>query len=154
FAFASGGTYTEIDDCLDRLSYAPSSWDPACFEVPLFLRDLVARTFPIVVDGRRLPPSQRHLAAVVSHPPDDPEIVRFRQAVLRELAARPELRRALERLYARVRRFKELLGPHDANEEPDIGKRRLSMLRTAHEAIAILAGEFDGAESGLTRLAE
>lgn len=152
FAFAAGGTYSEIDDCLDRRARVPSSWDPACFERAVFLRELLARSFPIVIDGRRLAPDQKHLGALVAHPPDDPEVARFRQEVLRELAESPALRRDLERLYVSVRRFKELLGPKDPSEQAEIARRRMEILTVAHEVIELLAGGFEAARSGLARL--
>jgi DNA mismatch repair protein MutS2 len=154
FAFASGGTYTEIDDCLDRATPAPSAWDPACFERALFVRELVVACFPIVIEGARYAPGQRHLVELISRPPADAAIARFRQEILRELSASPAHRRSLEQAYVGIRRLKELLGPKDSTELPAPERRRMEILGVARSTIDGLASGFEGAGSGLARLRE
>ena len=152
FAFASGGSHTEIQDCLERAARVPSAWEPECFERDVFLSDLVQQCFPIVIDGTSLSPGREHFTALVAHPPADREVVRYRQEILAELVARPELRADLERVYRGVRRFKELLGPLDRHEIPEINRRRIETLGVAREVIEAMAAGFEGARSGLGRL--
>ena len=154
FAFASGGTFTELDDCLERVTLAPSSWDPACFERALFVRELCAERLRIVIDGRPFAPSLPHLVRHVSHPPSDAETVRFRHAILAELVAKPPFRREVERTYARIHRFKELLGPKEQSELPAPERKRMEILATARAIVDGLGAGFEGATSGLARLGE
>lgn len=154
FAFASAGTYTELDDCLDRVEHPRTTWDPAGFERSLFLKELLASSFTITIDGKRFSPSPVHLAALVARPPADPAIVRCRQAVLAELVDRPELRRELGRAYVQLRRFKELLGPKDAAELPAPERRRMEVLSVAFSLVESLRTGFVSAKSALSRLTE
>jgi DNA mismatch repair protein MutS2 len=154
FAFASGGTFTELDDCLDRAAPLPSPWDPTCFERGLFVRELVTQWFKVQIDGAPQDVSVKHLVEVLTRPPRDLAITRFRQAILRELAATAALRRDLEKTYVLVRRFRDLLGPKDASELAAPERRRMDVLRTARALVDELATGFEGATSGLSRLRE
>ena len=152
FAFASAGTFTELDDCLDHIEPLPSPWDPACFERGLFVRELVQRRFGVEIDGASHEASTKHLIDVLCHPPRDLAVTRFRQDVLRELGASEALRRDLEKTYLRMRRFRALLGPKDASELSAPERRRMDVLSTARALIDGLATGFEGATSGLSRL--
>jgi len=154
FAFAAAGTYTEIDDCLDHADAGATLWDPTGFEKPLFLKDLVEQGFAIVIDGGVRVPSRKLLGALLSRPPVDPGVTRFRQEILRELAATPALRRAVEQTYVRVLRLRELLGPKDTMEIPAPTRRRMEILAVVRAVFRGLAADFQGASSGLRRLGE
>ena len=152
FAFASGGAYTELEDCLDRAKVARSSWDPSCFDKDLFLDDLVERCFPIVIGGASITPNRTYLGRLISHPPDDRRIARHRQAILAELTEQPHLRKSVERLYLEIRKLVELVGPKEAHEGDAIDRRRIEALDVARRIIDLMAEGFEGARSGLDRL--
>ena len=154
FAFASGGTFTELDDCLDHATVSPTSWDAAAFERALFLRELCAERMPIRIDGKTYAPSATHLLRLVAHPPSDAETVRFRHEILRELAAAPTWRRELEQTYLRLRSWKELFGPKERSELPAPERKRMEILAGARAIASGLREGFAGAKSGLSRLSE
>lgn len=155
-AFASGGTEGALDGCLESAGYAPSDFDPGCFEHDLFLLELVRRALRVKVGGRALIASEAHLLGLIGRPPSDPEVVPFRQAVLAELAEDRELRAATTELYVSIHALRTLL----STATPlggflDIAHRRLDVLIALRELIDALASPvFARAKSGLSRLAD
>ena len=152
FAFASGGTETPLSTCLDHARNVASTWDPASFERDVFVTELVRRAFPIHIRGATLAPSQLHLRGLLVQPPADAAVVRFRQEVLTELSARPEVLRELEDLYVSLRDFQTLLGPSGMGEEPEINRRRVDALAKARDIVVSMAEGFEGTTSALARL--
>ncbi len=75
----------------------------------------------------------------------------FRQRVLGELLERPELRRALEGAYVKLRELFALLESSDSGKHFDPVARRLEILRATERAIDTLAEAFPGVSSGLSR---
>ena len=152
-AFAAGGTETALDDCLDRATRAKTSWDPSSFERDVFVADLVRVCMPIVIGGRSYAPHQGHLRALLSGPPADLGTIGFRQLVLRELRDTAKYRRALESLLVDLRDLKRLLGPPELGEELERNRRRVDALAAVRRIFDGMATGFEGATSGLARLA-
>lgn len=153
FAFESGDAGGLLSLAVDEAPVAASDWDPDDFAGGLFLADLVRECFTPVLGGQRYEPSQRHLLAVLTHPPRDAADVALRQDVLRELTERPELRAALERAYVSLHRLRSLL-----DEQPmtpgETARRKIEVLQTLRSFFDEVAEGVTGARSALSRLAE
>jgi DNA mismatch repair protein MutS2 len=153
FAFASGVSGGLFQEALERASVGASTFTPGAFARDLFLDDLAARCFRVRAEGREHAPHRGYLLRVLAHPPADPAVVDFRRAILGELAGSPELRRATERLYALLVRFRALLEGATASKKWDSTRRQLDLLGVAKQLFDHLARAFAGATSGLARLA-
>jgi DNA mismatch repair protein MutS2 len=149
FAFAAGGAMDAFDDAVARASLPPSSWGRANFARDIYLDELVERTLAVRIAGKSYRTCTRYLARVVGEPPRDPRDVEARRGVLAELAARPEMRAALESVYAGIVRLRTLLS---AARQPAPRVRRVEILRAARETFELLAASFTGATSALARL--
>lgn len=149
FAFATGGEVEAFEAALLEAALPESGWDRADFERDLFLQDLVQRAFVVRVGQRVYEPCTGYLLRVIAAPPRDPEVVSFRRDVLAELVASQDRRAELERVYADLHRVRGLLC---AGPQPSRWLHRMEILREIHGAFAALAGAFEGATSGLSRL--
>jgi DNA mismatch repair protein MutS2 len=152
-AFASGVSGGLFADALDRATVAPSTWEPASFANDLFVASFVAQCFRVRIEGHEPPLATTHLVKVLAHPPDDPATVLHRRGVLAELVASPDLRRALEHLYATLGRFRTLLEGATGAGKWDRSRRQLDLLALVKETIDAMASGFASARSGLARLA-
>ncbi len=152
-AFAGGTSGGLFADALDRAAVAPSSWNPEHHEKDLFVHQLIATCFQIHIDGAAPAMMTRHLVRLLSAPPSDRDTVDFRRGVMAELIASPPLRRSLETLYQRLRRFRGLLEGTDSAGKWDVNRRQLDLLDAFRQIVEQLAGDFAGASSGLSRLA-
>ncbi len=151
FAFESGDAGGLLGRAVDEAPITPSRWDPAAFSGGLFLPELLASCFAIRVGKKVYEPSRTHLVRLLEHPPDDVRDVALRQDVLREIAAEPELRAALERIYVALRELRGLLDERPMTPGETI-RRKVEVL-TAIKAILDEAGEgLASAESALSRL--
>ena len=152
-AFASGVSGGVFSEALDRATVAPSTWEPASFAGDLFLPQFVALCFRVRIGGHEPTLSTNHLVKLLAHPPADPRVVRFRRAVVAELAGSPPLRAELERLYTTLGRFRTLLEGATGTAKWDGNRRQLDILLLIKEIIDCAAEGFLGAQSGLARLA-
>jgi DNA mismatch repair protein MutS2 len=152
-AFASGVSGGLFADALDRALVAPSTWEPASFANDLFLQNFVASCFKIASKGGDEPlVSTTHLVKLLAYPPSDPATVHHRRAIVAELAESPELRSALEKLYASLCRFKKLLEGATGIGKWDANRRQLDVLALIKEIVDGMARGFVSARSGLSRL--
>ena len=152
-AFAAGVSGGVFSEALDRATVAPSTWEPASFASDLFLQQFVALCFKVTIDGQEPALSTNHLVKLLGHPPSDAATVMHRRAVVAELAASPELRRQLEKLYTTLCRFRTLLEGATGTAKWDANRRQLDILVLAKEIIDCTAEGFLTARSGLSRLA-
>ncbi len=153
FAFATGDVDDVLERVVDESPLAPSEFDDGKFGRDVFLDELVSRCMPVIAEGKVLPVRGRLLRRVIGRPPRDPAVAAFRQEILRELVARPELRLALERFYVRLRHLRELLTRMGGGVRVAAHRRRLDVLRTIVEVVR--AGcPFARATSGLRRIGE
>lgn len=153
FAFATGDVGDVLERLIDEMPLAPSIFDDAEFGRDLFLDELVRRCMPVVASGKTMPTRGKFLRRVLGRPPRDPEVVAFRQEVLRELVRAPELRTALERFYAHLHHLRDSLSRMGGSARVDAHRRRLDVLKTILEVIR--AGcSLAVAESGLRRIGE
>jgi DNA mismatch repair protein MutS2 len=152
FAFAAAGSDVALYEQLSHASLAFSSWDPACFSEDLYLPELLDKIAHLEIDGQRHEMHKKHLERVLSHPPDDIAVARFRQATLRELLSSPEHVASLERIYAKLRNFRALLTESSLGYRIDAGRRRIDILEAALAAVREMATSFEGASSALLRL--
>ena len=106
---------------------------------------------PVVAEGETYARSRALVLRVLEAPPEDPAVVPFRQAIFAELVERPAARLAAEQLYARLVHLRALLSKTGA-VRIDPFERRLAILRTIRDVVAIAASGFVGAKSGLARL--
>lgn len=150
-AFASGVSGGLFTEALDRARVAPSTWQPESFAADLFLSHFVSACFKVRAAGTHPLASATHLVRVLSSPPSDLRSVEFRRGILGEASSRPELRAALEKLYALLNRFRILLeGARGAGW--DVNRRQLDILQAGREVIECMAQDFASARSGLSRL--
>lgn len=151
-AFASGVSGGLFTEALDRARVAPSTWQPESFAADLFLSRFVGTCFKIRAAGKEPLVSATHLVRVLSTPPSDVKTVEYRRAIVSELTTLPELRAALQKLYALLCRFRTLLeGARGTGW--DVNRRQLDILQAGSEVIECMAEDFGAARSGLSRLA-
>jgi DNA mismatch repair protein MutS2 len=151
FAFAMGGSIEAFDQAVGAASLPASGWDRAYFARDLFLEQLIGRCLAVRIGGRTHEVCAPYLLRAIGEPPRSPEVLAFRRRVLAELASSPDLRADFERVYIEIVRLRTLLcaGRFAARE-----LRRLEILRAIHKVFGALAGSFEGATSGLSRLRE
>jgi DNA mismatch repair protein MutS2 len=153
FAFEGG----DIGGALAALAKAtpetPTSFDREHVSEQLFLNDLLASAFGIVVDGKTHAPDRALLGRILTQAPRDPADTAFRQSILRELAGDPAMRRDLESVYKATL---ELRARFDEIEfDPSSGiRRKLEILVAFKRCIDALADGFASAGEGLSRLRE
>lgn len=152
FAFAAGASTGAFSEAIDRASVCPTTWEPALFEKDLFLSDFVARAFAIVVDGRRYDPDEGYITRVLAAAPSDHATVLHRQGILRELLGEPAYRAELEGLYATMRDLRSALEETVIGKIWDANRRQLDILALAKQVFDKMAGSFESATSGLTRV--
>ncbi len=154
FAFASGGHRDSLERLTLTSQLEPSEFAPDCFVKDLFLADFVGRCTGFLIEGRRYQPHAARLTRLLAHPPADHGVLAFRQAIVAELLAAPQVKGALERSYLRLREIFQLLESTDSGKHFDPVARRLEILRAILRAIDQLASGFGAAESGLRRISE
>jgi DNA mismatch repair protein MutS2 len=154
FAFASGGDRDALDQLQDRALLEPSDFSPDCFARDLFVSDFVNRCTSFRIGARTFRPHEPRLTRLLSLPPANAEIVRFRQAVLSELLEKPVLRERFEQSYVHLRELFTLLESSDSGKHFDPVARRLEILRASKRSIDALSEGFGDAESGLARLGD
>lgn len=142
---------------LDRVLAGTSpeaDWSLDLFAEDLFVRELIHDCFQLRVEGLRYPVNQEFLFQVLSAPPTDPQAIRFRQDILRELASGEALLRRAEKLYVEVSKLLAMFKTPDHAQRLDIHSYRLDVFRQSKRIIDRMADGFGDATSGLKRLAE
>ena len=130
------------------------SWQPELFADDLFLDELIRSTFRIEIDGLRFPVNHDFLLRTISNPPGSREAIAFRQEILVELEAQPELLQQTRALYRRLSVLLDMFKAPDHTAQLDINAFRLDILREAKAVIDQMVEGFAHAESGLFRLHE
>src|SRR5450432_1211951 len=154
FAFATGGTAESFNKIWERAEFGPSDFSSDCFARELFLSDFVTRCLSYTVGGQKFAPERGHLLRLLSLPPRDPQVIRFRQQILAELVEHPTRAQELGLLAAKIRLLVLKLEAPDRGKRYDAIGRRVDILRSVRELIDELAGAFRGSGSGLARIAE
>lgn len=153
FGFARGTEEAELVR-LALPALAPSTFELRSFERDLFLDELIDGCFKITLGGKSFDACREFLRKVLTEPPSARHDVEFRQAILSELRERPDLLRALEQAYVRLRGFRSALcdgaGPQSGTQSV---RRRLDILLALDKAVMALGEPFQDAQSGLSRLA-
>jgi len=149
FAFAMGGSVEAFEEALAGATLPASAWDRAHFGRDLFLDDLVERCLPVRIKGRACRVTTPYLLRAIAEPPRDPAELAFRHAVLSELTTGDTARSDLESVYLEIVKLRTLLCAERIGVR---WLRRLEILRAVHQVFAALAGSFEGASSGLSRL--
>jgi DNA mismatch repair protein MutS2 len=152
FAFSSGVSGGLFNQALERAPLAPSTWVPKSFTSDLFLEELVARCFRVRAFGHEAQVNRGFLLRVLSHPPSDPRVTDLRRGILHELSTVPAYRAELEHLYATCCRLRAALEGATAGRKLDPTRRQLDVLGLLKEVFDHMAGSFEGAVSGLSRL--
>ena len=151
-AFLGRELGTQVHDALARAEVPASSWRPEFFAEDLFVRDLIAKTFDLEVEGRSYPINREFLFRALVHAPTDLETIEFRQAILRELEDDPVLRDRLYVLYRDLFDLLSLLKTPGYQGSLDLAAFHLDILRQARRVIDFQATGFAAARSGLHRL--
>jgi DNA mismatch repair protein MutS2 len=154
FAFATGGTAEAFGKIWERAAFCASDFASDCFARELFLGDFVTRCLSFTVGGQKYVPERGHMLGLLSHPPNDPKVTRFRQAILQELSADPERAQELGRLAAKIRLLVLKLEAPDRGKRYDAIGRRVDILRSVRELLDDLASAFADSSSGLSRIRE
>lgn len=153
FSFESGDAGALAVATMDEAPLAPSGWKAEHFAEGLFLESFIAKLFDLQLPEGTFVPRRKHLLRFLSAPPSDLEDVRLRQGVLRELEAKPELRRRVGKLYARLQNLMNLLGQQTLSIGETIA-RKVEVLQNIAGIIDDAAAHFVDAESALRRLGE
>lgn len=143
---------TEFHDLLAAARVPPGAWSPDFFAEDLFLEELISSCCTLELDGRSLPVNHRFLRRVLSHVPGDLETIRFRQAIVREIDERAEIRDAAERLYLALFDLASLHKTPSYQAHVDVAAFHLDILRQAQVVIDLMADAFSQCASGLARL--
>jgi DNA mismatch repair protein MutS2 len=153
-AFLGRASAGELDADLDGMDAGGSRWTPDNFAGDLFLGTLVRECMELRVRGQKARVYPGFLERVLRSPPTDLEVIRFRQAVLRELEVEQDLLASAEVLLVRIYRLLSLLraSRDDARLEPV--RFRLDVLRAFADAVTQMVEGFAAATSGLARLHE
>ncbi len=154
FAFATGGTAETFSKIWERAAFGPSDFSSDCFARELFLSDFVTRCLSFTVGGQKYLPERAHLLRLLSHPPKDQQVTRFRQQILAELVEHPERAQELGRLTAKIRLLVLKLEAPDRGKRYDAIGRRVDILRSVRELLDELGSAFAGSSSGLSRVRE
>jgi DNA mismatch repair protein MutS2 len=154
FSFAVGDGQELLAETFGAMKLAESSFDPAQFAGDLFIDAFVRKAFPVVIDGESYEPCRANLARLVCHPPRDPKITGYRRTILAELSERAEMRVSIERTYAALRRFLEVLVRSTDGSVVDHHEHRVEVLRGLQVVLADLGASLEGARSGLGSLFE
>ncbi|HEX6242835.1 MAG TPA: DNA mismatch repair protein, partial [Polyangiales bacterium] len=152
FAFASAGSDVALNELLERANLPLSTWDPTCFAQDLFLPSLIQQLSSVELRGQRFELHAGHLLRVLSHPPADIAVARFRQHTLHELISAPHWEAAFEELYLKLQQLRSLLRESGLGFRLDANRRRVEILLAAKAVIEHMADAFEGARSGLARV--
>lgn len=130
-----------------------SPWQPESFDEDLFVDELLGDAFRLEWRGRRYPVARRFLLRTLTRAPTDPEVIRFRQDILRELEADSGLREEAFGLFRDLFTLLSLLkSPRSA--QLDVRTFRLEVLEQGKKVVERMVDSFEGARSGLRRLHE
>jgi DNA mismatch repair protein MutS2 len=152
FAFASAGSDVALNEQLAQANLPFSTWDPECFSHDLYLPSLIEQLRKLTLRGQVFELHAGHLLRVLSHPPADIGVTRFRQHILHELLHVQGMEGAFEELYVRLQALRMLLRDSGLGFRLDANRRRIDILEAAKAVIEHMAGAFTGAQSGLSRL--
>jgi DNA mismatch repair protein MutS2 len=152
FAFASGVPSAAFAQALETAALPDSTWQPRSFAKELFLPELIAGAFKVVIAGQRYPIDQTNLGRILTRPPSDPAVVEFRRSVLAELSQSKALREDFERVYVDLHQFRSLLETPPLSRRLDANRRRLDILASVKSAIDHISESFGGVGDGLARL--
>jgi DNA mismatch repair protein MutS2 len=151
FAFATGDGGDALDRAVAQAKLPKSLWSLEEFASDVFLHELIDRCFPVVALGQTLPRSGALLYRILSQPPADARVTRFRQDVLVELLSHDGLRMRAEQLLSSLARFRGMLS-NKAGVRADAIERRLSILRAYRDVVLLACAGFSGLSSGLSRI--
>jgi DNA mismatch repair protein MutS2 len=152
FAFASAGSEVALNEQLAQANLPFSTWDPACFSQDLYLETLIEQLRKGSVQGQAFELHAGHLLRVLSHPPADIAVTRFRQHILHELVNVAGTEAAFEGLYLKLQALRALLRDSGLGFRLDANRRRIDILEAAKAVIEHMADSFATAQSGLQRL--
>jgi DNA mismatch repair protein MutS2 len=152
FAFASAGSDVALNEQLERANLPVSTWDPGCFAHDLYLPSLIDKIKTLSLAGQSYTLLPGQLLRLFSHPPADIAVTRFRQHILRELIGNPAWREQFEALYVKLQQLRQLLRESSIGFRLDANRRRIEILDGIKAVVEHMAGAFDGAQSGLTRV--
>ncbi len=153
FAFEGGDCAGVFDTVIASLPLSPSTLDPAAFASQLYLDALIEHCLRVTIDGAQQPVNTRLLRRILETPPRDAADCDARQAVLRELVARPACVTDLERVHLALRALRAAL-ELPTLAEPNLVRRKIGVLVALQCAVNALADGFEGATSALARLRE
>lgn len=153
-AYVGGDTGTAVEGVLGSPTVEGSTWNPEFFDEELFLRDFVKDCLQVRVDREKIPVNRAYLREILSRPPSDLETIGFRQEVLRELEANPELLAKTRVFYGQLFHLLSMFmaWPERARLDPTVF--RLEILESSRDAVDFMTKEFSAARSGLGRLRE
>jgi DNA mismatch repair protein MutS2 len=152
FAFAAGGS-GDFARLLNAAQVDASRFRPDCFARDLFVSDVVGRCIVLRFGNRDRNFHRTYLTRLLAQPPSSAKVVHFRQEILRELVARPELRTAVERTWLQIGELITRLEASDRGKRYDAIGRRIDILRDVKHTLDLIDTGFASAKSGLSRIA-
>jgi len=138
-----------VEEAVGRASLPDTSWAVGGFARDLFVGQIVQKGFEVRIGGKAYPTCARYVERVLLGPPRDLADTELRRGVLSELTDVPGLRAEVERVYLAIVHLRAMLS---APRQPAPRVRRMEILRAIRDALALLAGSFQGAQSALSRL--
>jgi DNA mismatch repair protein MutS2 len=151
FAFEGGDCEGVFDTLIEAVPLGPSTMSAAPLAQQLYLDELCKSCLRIRIEDHPVEPNARAQRRILESPPARAADRDARQAVLREILARPALRADLERVYRALRRLRETL-EMATGSEPNLVRRKVGVLVALRRAVEAMADGFEGATSNLARL--
>ena len=152
FAFAAGGAGRAFDELFGNAQMPDSGWAGDCYADELFIDDLLSVCLKLRIANRERRVQRGYLKRLLTAPPRDVGIVRFRQRIIQELTETQSLRAAAERSWTNIQDLRTLFESVDAGKRLDAVQRRLDILRAVRDSIEQLERDFAASRSGLARL--
>ncbi len=152
-AFGTGDAEQSLERVMDHARVCESTWVGSSFRQGLYMDVLLGRCMPIQIEGLRPKVNYGYLLRLLENPPRDARTRDFRRSVLAELVAKPDFRASFETIYAKLHKLRTELQALDNVGYYDSRVRRLFVLSLLRDLFVDLRGRFEGATSGLSRIA-
>ncbi|MEM7049453.1 MAG: DNA mismatch repair protein [Acidobacteriota bacterium] len=153
-AFLGSEKAADLDRAMGDTGLPESRWDGRLFADDLFLADFVRESLTLAFDGHRYRVNERFLRRVLANPPTDLAAVEFRQQILGELVARPQLAEKARQLYRQLIVLVSMFKAPNSGARLDTVLFRLDILKQLRRLVGAMVDDFAEAQSGLRRLHE
>lgn len=154
FAFAGGDTTGAIRGALDNAKTEPSDLEPSCFVDSLFVPDLIDTCMKVRIGDFVPQVNKAFLSKLLTRPPKDLLVTKFRRAVLEELVLHPKLKTEFKETYRALYRLRDLFESEIKIYELDNKQRRIEILNALRDVVLRMEAGFKDCASALCRMSK